>query len=124
MRVKVHAADVQDRDGAKLVLQKLKDRYRRLKKIWGDGGYAGKLEQWVASGGAGEQVNLEIVKRSDTQKGFKLLPRRWVVERSFAWIGRWRRMSKDYEVLVQSSEALIYLAMIPMLLRRLTALAF
>lgn len=109
----VHAASVQDRDGAKLVLAKLWGRYPRLKLIWADGGYAGELVYWASLFG---EWLLSIIKRTD--KGFKVLPRRWVVERTFAWLGQYRRLSKDYEQLVTSSEAMIYLAMIQLMLRR------
>ncbi len=124
MRVRVHPADVQDRDGARLVLGKLGKTYRRLRHLWADGAYAGALEPWLALGGAGPRIALQIVKRSDAHRGFQVQPRRWVVERSLAWIGRWRRLSKDYEVLPRTSEAWIYLSTIALLLRRLTARAF
>ncbi len=112
----VHPADVQDRDGAKLVLEKVKDKLPRLALIWADGGYAGQLIAWVKT-----KCNwvLEIVKRSDDMKGFVVLPRRWVVERTFAWLGKYRRLSKDYEALPETSEAMIYAAMTHLMLRRL-----
>ena len=112
----VHAADEQDRDGAKKVLARLKDYFPRLRLIWADGGYRGKLVSWV------EQTyrwTFEIVKRNDEVKEFTVLPRRWVVERTFAWLGRYRRLSKDYEELTESSEAMITLAMINLMSRRL-----
>lgn len=112
----VHEANVQDRDGAKLVLGKLPGLYPRLQRIWADGGYAGKLIEWVK--GLGGWI-LDIVKRSDDTTGFVVLPKRWIVERTFAWIGRYRRMSKDYEVLPASSEAMIHLAMINLMIHRL-----
>jgi putative transposase len=114
--VVVHPADVQDRDGAKLVLEKVKDKLPRLALIWADGGYAGQLIDWVKT-----TCNwvLEIVKRSDDMKGFVLLPHRWVVERTFAWLGKYRRLSKDYEALPETSEAMIYAAMTHLMLRRL-----
>ena len=115
--VVVHAADIQDRDGAKLVLRKIRKLYPRLKLIWADGGYAGKLIEWAKSLGGWV---LAIVKRSDDVVGFAVLPRRWVVERTFGWIGRYRRMSKDYETLPASSEAMIYLAMINLMVHRLS----
>jgi putative transposase len=114
--VVVHAASIQDRDGAKLVLDKVKDRLPRLRLIWADGGYAGQLVDWVKT--ACSWV-LEIVKRPDDVKGFRVLPRRWVVERTFAWLGKYRRLSKDYESLPETSEALIYAAMIHVMVRRL-----
>lgn len=116
LAVVVHAANIQDRDGAKLVLARLRGRYRRLKLIWADGGYAGKLIEWTASFG---NWVLEIVKRSDDVTGFVVLPKRWIVERTFGWIGRYRRMSKDYEMLPASSEAMILIAMINLMLHRL-----
>ena len=116
--VVVHAASVQDRDGAKLLLAKAKGLFPRLQRIWADGGYAGKLIGWVQ-----ETCGwvLEIIKRTDVVKGFKLLPRRWVVERTFGWLGRYRRLSKDYERLPESSEAMVYWAMAQLMARRLTA---
>ena len=112
----VHAADIQDRDGARLLLEKLTGKFSRLKLIWADGGYAGKLIEWTQQLGGWV---LEIVKRSDDVKGFKVLPRRWVVERTFGWLGRYRRLSKDYEELTESSEAMIRIAMINLMLHRL-----
>jgi putative transposase len=116
LAVVVHGGNIQDRDGAKLVLGKLRGRYRRLKLIWADGGYAGKLIEWTASFG---NWVLEIVKRSDDVVGFAVLPQRWIVERTFGWIGRYRRMSKDYEMLPASSEAMILITMINLMLHRL-----
>ncbi len=92
LAVVVHAASIQDRDGAKLVLAKLKGRFARLKLIWADGGYAGQLIEWTRA--LGRWV-LEIVKRSDDMTGFVVLPKRWIVERTFGWFGRYRRLSKD-----------------------------
>ena len=119
LAVFVHSAGIQDRDGAKAVLVRIKQESpQRLELIWADGGYAGKLVDWVK-----QECGwvLEIVKRSDDVKGFKLLPRRWVVERTFAWLGRFRRMSKDYEFNTSTSEAMIHLAMINIMTRRLAA---
>jgi putative transposase len=116
LMVVVHAANIQDRDGAKLVLEKAKGKYSRLQLIWADGGYSGKLIGWVK-----ETCNwiLEIVKRSDDVKGFQVHPRRWVVERTFGWQGRYRRLSKDYEGLPETSEAMIYGTMIHLMVKRL-----
>ena len=116
LAVVVHSAAIQDRDGAKLVLEKMKGLFPRLRLIWADGGYAGKLIDWVAETG---QWVLEIVKRNQDVKGFVVLPRRWVVERTFGWLGRYRRLSKDYEQLTESSENMIYIAMLNLMLRRL-----
>ncbi len=113
--VVVHAASIQDRDGAKLLFEKVKGRFPRVRLVWADGGYSGKLIEWLAEFC---QWTLEIVKRNE-QKGFHVLPRRWVVERTYAWIGRCRRMSKDYEELPENSEAMIQVAMIHLMLRRL-----
>ena len=109
-------AGQQDRDGARVVLTKVKDRFPRLKKIWADGGYAGKLVDWV------KEVCgwvLDIVKRSETAQGFEVLPHRWIVERTFGWLNRARRLSKDYEHLTASGEAMVYLAMLPVMTKRL-----
>lgn len=112
----MHAGDIQDRDGAKLVLEPLIDKLPRLERIWADGGYAGQPVAWVRERAGWE---LEIVKRSDDMRGFVVLPKRWIVERTFAWLGKCRRLSKDYEHLVESSEALIRLAMIALMARRI-----
>ncbi len=103
----VHAANIQDRDGAKLVPEKIGLRFPRLQRIWADGGYAGQLVDWVKS--LGKWV-LEIVKISDQAEGFEVLPHRWIVERIFGWLGRHRRLSKAYEVYPETSEALINLS--------------
>jgi len=116
LAVVVHAANIQDRDGAKLVLALLKGHFCRLKLIWADGGYAGQLIEWTRKFG---RWVLEIVKRSDDMAGFVVLPKRWIVERTFSWFGRYRRLSKDYETLTESSEAVIYLAMTHLMVRRL-----
>jgi putative transposase len=117
----VHAANLQDRDGAKLVLEKLAAKndkgrrlFPRLKLIWADGGYAGQLIEWAKQLG---RWTLEIVKR--TEPGFAVLPKRWIVERTFAWLGKYRRLSKDYESLTESSESMIRIAMINLMLHRL-----
>jgi putative transposase len=115
----VHQASIQDRDGAKLVLEKVRHAFSRLRLIWADGGYAGRLIQWVRDLRQQRRVRLEIVKRNDNVKGFKVLPRRWVIERTFGWLGRYRRFSKDYEQLTSSSEAMIHIAMIGLMVKRL-----
>jgi putative transposase len=118
LKVVVHAANIQDRDGAKLVLEQLPDElWERLEKILADGGYDGDLEFWVEDTFDG--VTLDIVLRPTDKKGFVLIPQRWVVERSFAWLGRYRRLAKDFEQLVQNSAGMVYLASIHRLLRRL-----
>ena len=112
----VHAGDVQDRDGARKVLFRASAWLPRLKLVWADAGYGGQLASWVKTLFA---WTLEIVKRPDGQEGFSVLARRWVIERTIAWLGRYRRLSKDYEQLPQSSENMIYLAMINLMLHRL-----
>ena len=119
MLAKVTAANVQDVHAGKqlfsAVLQK-PELLTRLKKIFADGGYPGDLEAWVQ---VNLQAVLEIVLKLEGQKGFQVLPKRWVVERTFAWITRNRRLARDYERLAASSEAFIYVAMIRLGLRRL-----
>lgn len=116
LAVLVHSAKLQDRDGAKLVLERLRGKFPRLSLIWADGGYRGKLIEWVQTVFS---WTLEIVKRCDDVKGFVVLPRRWVVERTFSWLCRYRRLSKDYEQLTENSEAMILIAMINLMSRRL-----
>jgi putative transposase len=118
--VVVHCAGIQDRDGAKLVLQKLRGSFPRLRLIWADGGYAGALVAWVA---AFAGWVLAIVKRSDDLQGFVILPHRWIVERTFGWLSKYRRLAKDYEETSASAEAWIRLAMIQLMARRLATCA-
>ena len=117
LAVAVHPADLQDRDGARLVLARLGDRFPRLQHLWADAGYAGpKLGDWVQET---TDWTLEIVRRAEPGAGFQVLPRRWVVERTFAWLGRHRRLSKDYEGRPDTTEAWIHAAMTGLMLRRL-----
>ena len=116
LAVVVHAASIQDRDGAKLVISKLLGRFPRLSLIWADGGYRGQLADWVASLSGWV---LEIVQRPKDSHTFEVLPRRWVVERTLAWLGRRRRLSKDYEALPGTTESWVYIAMTHLMLRRL-----
>jgi putative transposase len=118
--VKVHSAGTQDRDGARAVLAPLANRFANLRKIWADGIYNGGIAEWVRDLRQRSRINLEIVKRPEGAKGFQVLPKRWVVERTFAWLSFHRRMSKDYEYLPETSEALIRIAMIRLMLARLT----
>lgn len=113
----VHAADIQDRDGAPAVLKSIRHACPWLRHIFADGGYAGpklrgaldKIGDWT----------VQIVKRSDTAKGFEVIPRRWVVERTFAWLGRCRRLAKDWEKSIASAEAWINIAHIRLTTRRI-----
>ena len=118
LKVLVHPANITDREGARVLLQILPKMLRkRLKLIWADQGYRGKLVEWCREY---LQTVFEIVSRPEGVKGFILLPRRWVVERTFAWLGNYRRLSKDYEELAPLSEGMIYLASIHRMLRRIT----
>jgi transposase len=113
----VHPANVQDRDGAPDLLASVRSAFPWLRHVFADGGYAGdklkgaleKLGEW----------NIEIVKRSDTAKGFVLLPRRWVVERTFAWLNRNRRLAKDFEATIPSAATWLYIASVKLMMRRL-----
>lgn len=125
----VHPANVPDRDGAHLVLAAITQRFPTLRHLWVDAGYTGAAVRRVTQA---EGLDVQVVHRprrwfrvpADQEppplpKGFQVLPRRWVVERTFAWLGRWRRLSKDYEELPTTEEAWIYLAMSMLMLARL-----
>jgi putative transposase len=117
LSIHVSSAGVQDRVGAECLLAGMKALLPRLKNIWADGAYTGeKLARWCKEQGGWE---LEIVERSADTEGFALLPHRWIVERTFGWLMRNRRLSKDYERRVQSSERFMEVAMIRMILKRL-----
>jgi putative transposase len=120
--VVVTAASVQDRDGVMSRLDVLRHRFARLRLIWADQAYAGDLLAWVWALRPWRNVRLAIVKRPEGTKGFLLLPTRWIVERTFAWLGRYRRLSKDYEDLTQTSETMLRVAMIHLMVRRLARL--
>ena len=116
LSIYVSSADVQDRVGAQCLLAGMKALLPRLKKIWADGSYTGeKLARWCKEQGGWE---LEIVERSADTEGFAVLPHRWIVERTFGWLMRNRRLSKDYERMVQSSESFMEVAMIRLILKR------
>jgi putative transposase len=132
LKVVVHAANLQDRESVNLLLEPVKGQFPRMEKVWVDQGYSGKGKTWIETQMA---WTVEVVERSPRRgwimtqdqglvrvslpKTFEHLPRRWVVERTFAWIGRYRRMSKDYEYLTSSSEAMVYLSMLRLMLTRL-----
>jgi transposase len=119
MHAVVHAADIQDRDGGILVLASMFGLYPFLKKLFADAGYQGpKFRSALAT--VLPRLSVEIVKRSDAAKGFELLPRRWVVERTLAWINRCRRLAKDFENLNRTALAFIRLASIRLMLRKLS----
>jgi putative transposase len=116
LAVIVHAANIQDRDGARYLLTYIAEWLPRLERVVADGGYRGMLVGWVA---ATFGWTLAIVLRTADMVGFEVLPQRWVVERTFAWLGRYRRLSKDYEGRTEVSEAFVYVGMIHLMLRRL-----
>jgi transposase len=113
----VHTADIQDRDGGPLVIENIRARFPWLTHIFADGGYAGP--QFAGNLAGIGPWSIEIIKRSDTDKGFVLLPRRWVVERTLAWINRNRRLAKDFEATIESATAWIFLASVQLLARKL-----
>ena len=117
LQVVVTPANLSDRDGAECVLSYVRPDLPRLTKIWADQSYDGA--DFLAFIQAEFDLTLEIVPRQPDQEGFVVLPRRWVVERSFAWGGRNRRLSKDYEYHPECSETMLYLASIHLLTKRL-----
>ena len=140
LKAKVHSAKVPDQDGIKLLMRGVGDRLPRLSHLWLDAGYngTGKGKDWAQKAlgltaevvrrprrpryvwvKEGEEIDWEGIRKLLPEPGFKVLPRRWVVERTFSWIDQNRRMSKDYERLPESSEAFIYLAMTRLMVRRL-----
>jgi putative transposase len=119
LAVVVTAANVQDRDAAMSLLVRLHHQFSRLRLIWADQAYTGDLAAWLWGLRPWRKVRLDIVKRPEGTKGFLLLPKRWIVERTFGWLGRYRRLSKDYEYWTQTSEVMIRVAMIHLMVRRL-----
>ncbi len=118
MQAIVHAADMQDRDGGVMLMASLFGLYPFLLKLFADGGYQGpQFQSGVRTALA--QIEVEIVKRSDQAKGFTVLPRRWVVERTFAWLNRCRRLAKDWENLSDRALAFLRLASIRLMVRKL-----
>jgi putative transposase len=150
LKVKATGAHLPEREGARLLLEPLKGKFPRLQVVWADRGYSGEFGTWMQEHLA---CRLEIIQRTSLKehkeqmwatarqrqregasvvemwaglnygRGIEVLPRRWVVERTFAWLNKCRRLSKDYEFLPQSSEAMIYLTMTRLMLKRLGKLA-
>lgn len=116
LAIVVHSAAIQDRHGAKLVLAKAKGLFPRLKLLWADGGYTGKLIKYVMLMCSWV---LQIIKRNEDQKGFQVLPRRWVVERTFGWLMNYRRLNRNHEFWLETSETMVKVAMCHIMLRRL-----
>ncbi len=114
----VHDAGIQDRDGARILLKDIKKKHRRLKLFWADGGYRGPIMEALANQ---EKLKIEIVKRGE-EKAFKVLPKRWIVERSFAWLEPARRLAKHYENLDKTQEAMIQLRFIQIAINRIIKL--
>lgn len=122
MTAVIHPADIQDRDGALMVAARIRSLFPWLRHLIADGGYAGeKLRNGLAQIG---QWTIEIIKRSDQARGFVVLPKRWIVERSFAWLGRCRRLTRDVEATISSSEAWLMIAHIRRVLRKINQVAF
>ncbi len=117
LAVIVHSANIQDRDGARYLLTYIADWLPRVHTVVADGGYRGTLVGW---GRATFGWALAVVKRTDEMVSFEVLPTRWVVERTFAWLGNYRRLRTDYEGRTELSEAFVYVAMIHLMLRRLS----
>jgi putative transposase len=113
----VHAGNIQDRDGAKLLILRVKDRLPRVKLIWADGGYQGQLIEWVDKQ---TKWTLEIVKRTDDKSTFKVLPKRWIVERTFGWLSYWRSMNRHHERKYDTAETIMRIAMTKNMLRHLS----
>ena len=122
LKVLVTAANVADGKAAIKLLEALpKALFKRLKRIWADGGYRGEFVEWVAQ--KLKKIVVDITLRADDQKGFQVVPRRWVVERTLAWLGAYRRLSKDVEFWCEHSQSMIYIASIHRLLKRLAPAA-
>lgn len=119
LAVLITPASVQDREGAADLLGLLAHTFSRIKLIWADSAYAGKLIQWIHGLRRHTRITLEIVRRSDQQQGFQVQRKRWIVERTFGWLTRYRRLRCDYEEHMESSAAMIHIAMISLMLKRL-----
>jgi transposase len=116
LAVVVTIASIQDRDGAIRLLVAMRAKFSTITLVWADGGYTGRLVEWSKTVLA---LTIHIVKRTDDAAGFKVLPRRWVVERTFGWITKHRRCVRDYETRPDHHEAMVYIAMIAVTSRRL-----
>jgi putative transposase len=121
LAIMITSAAIQDRAAAKSLIGTLVKWFGRLQIIWADGGYLGALVQWVKQLRPFGGLHLEIVRRCDRAKGFKVLPKRWIVERTFGWFYKSRRLRTDYEVRLDHSEAMIRICMIRIMVRRLAA---
>jgi putative transposase len=119
LAVMITPASMQDRDAAKGLITQLVSGFGRLQIIWADGGYLGALVRWVKQLRPFGKLRLEIVRRSDHAKGFRVLPKRWIIERTFGWLYKSRRLCRDYEVRPDHSEAMIRICMIRIMLKRL-----
>ena len=119
LAIKITAAAVQDRDAAKGLITLMLSMYQRVQIIWADGGYLGALVRWVKKLRPFGKLKLEIVRRCDDVKGFKVIRKRWVVERTFGWLVKSRRLCRDYEVRLDHSEAMIRICMIRLMVKRL-----
>jgi putative transposase len=118
----ITSAAVQDRDAAKTLIKTLVSLFGRLQIIWADGGYLGSLVQWVKRLRPFGKLHLEIVRRCDRSGGFKVLLKRWIIERTFGWLTKSRRLCRDYEVRLDHSEAMIRICMIRLMVRRLASI--
>lgn len=116
LAVVVTIAGIQDRDAAHRLLTALRAKFSTISLIWADGGYAGRLVHWALHV---LTLTVHVVKRCDDTTGFHVLPRRWVVECTFAWLSKYRRSVRDYETQPENHEAMIYIAMIMTMSRRL-----
>jgi putative transposase len=121
LAIMITSAAIQDRDAAKSLIGTLVQWFGRLQIIWADGGYLGALVQWVKQLRPFGRLHLEIVRRCDRVRGFKVLPKRWIVERTFGWLYKSRRLRTDYEVRLDHSEAMIRICMIRLMVKRLAA---
>ena len=123
LAIVITPAAVQDRVAALSLIQLLSRMYTRVQVIWADGGYLGSLVEWVKQLRPFGKLHLEIVRRSARTKGFKVLPKRWIVERTFGWLSKSRRLCRDYEVRLDHSESMVRICMIRLMLRRLATIA-